>query len=469
MTAAPLVIFAGPTLRPPEARLELEALWLPPVAQGDVFGLVRYRPRAIAILDGYFERVPAVWHKEILWAMSHGIHVFGAASMGALRAAELHAFGMVGVGKIFEDFHSGTLQDDDEVAILHGPAEAGYLALSEAMVDIRATLAAARDGGVFGAAAHDELVALAKAEFYPARSYPRLLELAAAKPSLAGVLPALAAFLEAGKVSQKRADALGLMRRLEEIWPSLAEPKEVTYFFQATDAWMELQKQGQRAPPPPASPGGEPRGEPRCETVLDAAAHLPQAVLEELLLEGDPYRLARLYSRCRLLGQTAAEALRLVCPPEQAERVFAEHQAGVEARGEKLDDWLARQELTQGELARLLEKRAAGDQVAAGLEEMLAEALREDLKLAGRYGDLAAHCGRKWQLLGDYGWLAPTLEEAGLDEKELWSWHFARLGQEPAPDLAAYCRELGCTVKQLRAAALRDYLYRRAAPEAIRR
>ena len=44
---------------------------------------------AIGIIDGYFERVPSVWHKEILWAMAEGIHVFGSASMGALRAAEL--------------------------------------------------------------------------------------------------------------------------------------------------------------------------------------------------------------------------------------------------------------------------------------------------------------------------------------------------------------------------------------------
>jgi len=67
------------------------------------------RPRVIGIVDGYFERVPAVWHKEILWAMSRGVHVLGAASMGALRAAELHPFGMVGVGAIFEGFRDGEL------------------------------------------------------------------------------------------------------------------------------------------------------------------------------------------------------------------------------------------------------------------------------------------------------------------------------------------------------------------------
>ena len=59
---------------------------------------------AIGIVDGYFEGVLSVWHKEILWAMAEGIHVFGSASMGALRAAELHPFGMHGTGRIFEAF-----------------------------------------------------------------------------------------------------------------------------------------------------------------------------------------------------------------------------------------------------------------------------------------------------------------------------------------------------------------------------
>ena len=47
---------------------------MPPVAQGDIYRAVRRRPRAIGIIDGYFEGVPAVWHKEILWAMAQGIH-----------------------------------------------------------------------------------------------------------------------------------------------------------------------------------------------------------------------------------------------------------------------------------------------------------------------------------------------------------------------------------------------------------
>ncbi len=141
-------VFAGPSLpravRPVAEKLVFHA----PVTQGDIYSLVPSKPFAIGLVDGYFERVPAVWHKEILWALSEGVHVFGAASMGALRAAELADFGMVGIGTIFEDFARGALQDDDEVTLVHAEADADYRPGSEALVNIRATLAAAQASGV---------------------------------------------------------------------------------------------------------------------------------------------------------------------------------------------------------------------------------------------------------------------------------------------------------------------------------
>ena len=91
-------------------------------------------------MDGVFERVPAVWHKEILFALSEGIHVYGAASMGALRAAELDRFGMRGVGEVYRAYADGVLEDDDEVAVAHAGAEDGFRPISDSMVDIRATL-----------------------------------------------------------------------------------------------------------------------------------------------------------------------------------------------------------------------------------------------------------------------------------------------------------------------------------------
>src|SRR4030095_17254214 len=93
--------FTGPTISPAEARVELEAVYLPPAAEGDVYRAALKRPQAIGIIDGYFQSVPTVRHKEVLWAMSRGIHVFGSARIGALRAAQLHPFGMEAAGTVF--------------------------------------------------------------------------------------------------------------------------------------------------------------------------------------------------------------------------------------------------------------------------------------------------------------------------------------------------------------------------------
>src|SRR5205814_1005092 len=114
-----------------------DATYLPPVACGDVAALLPRAPAAIGIVDGFFDERPAVFHKEILHALARGVRVFGASSMGALRAAELHGFGMQGVGRIFEAFRSGELEDDDEVAVVHGDAGIAFAPTSDAMVNLR--------------------------------------------------------------------------------------------------------------------------------------------------------------------------------------------------------------------------------------------------------------------------------------------------------------------------------------------
>jgi hypothetical protein len=165
-------VFLGPSLPVDAARELLPATYLPPVQQGDILRLLRERkPDVIGIVDGFFETVPAVWHKEILFALEEGVRVFGAASMGALRAAELHPFGMVGVGMVFEWFRDGTILCDDEVAVIHAPADLGYRPLSDALVDIRDACAAAVRDGVISGSLSDNLIAAAKALPFAERSF----------------------------------------------------------------------------------------------------------------------------------------------------------------------------------------------------------------------------------------------------------------------------------------------------------
>lgn len=220
MARSDTVVFLGPTLPLAEARRLCAAEYLPPAAMGDVYRAStrapRRRPRRIAIIDGYFERMAAPWHKEILWALEQGLEVYGASSMGALRAAELADFGMIGVGRIFEDYRSGVLTDDDEVAVLHGPAERGYPVVSEAMVNVRAGVAAAVAEGLVTEATAERLRTLAKAQFYRDRTWDSVLAAGRAAQLPAGELAALASAVAARRPDAKAEDARALLRLLAE-------------------------------------------------------------------------------------------------------------------------------------------------------------------------------------------------------------------------------------------------------------
>jgi hypothetical protein len=132
-----ICVFVGPTkLR----RIPDRAHIFAPAALGSVFRAMEVGYQKICLIDGYFGDVPSVWHKEILFAMKMGVRVFGSSSIGALRAAELHQFGMVGFGWVYRAYRRGILQDDDEVCVLHAVPELHFEALSEAMVNIRYSL-----------------------------------------------------------------------------------------------------------------------------------------------------------------------------------------------------------------------------------------------------------------------------------------------------------------------------------------
>ena len=231
------VIFAGPSLPPrlrsDDARLE----WRPPVRQGDLYRAALERPAIIGVIDGYFEIVPTVWHKEILWAMQAGIHVYGAASIGALRAAELAVFGMRGIGRIYEDFREGVLEDDDEVAVLHGPEELGYPPLTEAMVNIRATFEAAVEAGVIDAAFGAGLTDIAKGLFYKARSCEAVLQAAAASGMPAASLGRLATWLPQGRVDRKREEAEAMLAAIRAHLDAGATALRVSWHMAETAAW----------------------------------------------------------------------------------------------------------------------------------------------------------------------------------------------------------------------------------------
>lgn len=455
------LVFVGPTL-PAAALPAIPGLVaLPPVAQGDLYRAAQRRPRAIGIVDGYFDGVAAVWHKEILWAMAQGIHVFGSASMGALRAAELCDFGMQGVGRIFEAYRTGTLspyagpfEDDDEVAVIHGPPETGYVALSEAMVNIRATLAQAEAEGVTEAAGRDALAALAKGIFYHERSYDRLLQLADAAVLPAPQIAALRAWLPGGRIDQKRLDAEAMLAAMAALLASDTAAKQVDYVLEWTEMWDDATSAAAGAPV--AGRGAD-------------ASWLPAAqILDELRLDPGAYGVARDRALLRLLAQR--DALRRHQPPEQdsrratLERLRARH--GLLRRAD-LEPWLEARDLDATRLEQLIADEAQLERLVAQTADGLDDRLLDDLRLHGDYPRLAGRARAKQALLAAQGLDQPRAEDAGVMPATLLVWYFEHCLGRPLPDdVDAAALELGFADRDhFCRALLREWLYCRGTGE----
>jgi hypothetical protein len=422
-------VFLGPTLPAAAAQAVLDAVYLPPVLQGDVLRLVQNtRPRAIGIIDGYFRAVPACWHKEILFALDQGVHVFGAASMGALRAAELDVLGMIGVGRIYAAFRAGRFppfaepfEDDDEVAVVHGPAEAGYVALSEAMVDIRATLARAVEAGVIGAELCRQLARLAKGLFYPDRSLARLLAVGREAGLDETTLAAFERWIAVGRVDLKAADGLEMLAAMRDFLATDPAPFVAGFRLEQSAAWRAA-LQAAAAP------------------ALAEERTLDELVLDEVRLDG---RWERLRQRVveRLAALEACERRAVVATPAARRAAVARLRAERELlRAREFDRWLDERDLSRDSFFRLAADEARLDGLA-DLDAAAARLVALDLLRLDEegYPELRAVAAAKRQALASI--VEPELDDAAV--RELVAWHAVLADEAPPPDIDAYARSLG--------------------------
>lgn len=418
------VVFTGPTLSPGEAATMLACVALPPARQGDVWRAVRaHRPAAIGLIDGVFLHQPAVWHREILWAMSRGVHVFGAASMGALRAAELAAFGMRGVGRIYASYRDGAwpgftdpFEDDDEVAVIHAPPEMGGLALSDAMVDLRDTLLAAEAAGVIDRATRDALAAAMKRLPFPHRSLAALARSGGDR---------LAAWLPLGRVRRKRLDALDMLREMASFLATDPPPFQPGFCFENAQVWADFVAGAERA-----------------------ASEDEAGVLDELRLLPSEWHEAARAGLGRLNAVAAAPP-----PPADAERAaFATLRGRLGlARRAKVTAWLDDNAAPPPVLARLLRDEAALDAALAAPPPGLEVAIADHLRLTGRFPALLARARAKQAALS--GCPAPA---AGPELDAALAWFAERTGGwvSMTPDVSRHPSE-----SHFRAAVWREYVF----------
>ena len=179
-----------------------------------------------------FGAVPSVWHKEILFALTEGVRVLGAASLGALRAAECSAFGMEPVGSIAADYLNGRRDADADVCLAHCPAGPGDQPPRELLVDVEGTPAVLLAAGDIALGEHAELLRAARELFFADRTPAALIAGARLTPDRRS---AIHAAYTARRTSRKTADALLLVERLHALPDRRGPPPDWT--FVASDPW----------------------------------------------------------------------------------------------------------------------------------------------------------------------------------------------------------------------------------------
>ncbi|MFE3410867.1 TfuA-like protein [Streptomyces mirabilis] len=170
-------VYVGPTCPADEILQRFpEVVVHPPASHGDFFSSEIGSGDVAVVVDGFYHHRLGLRHKEYLYALDRGVTVIGAASIGALRALELSAFGMQGFGSVYELYRAGVFDGDDAVAVAHEDG-APYSSLSVPLVNLHAAAQAASSAGVLRRSDVDNVISALRSEYYPSRTQARVLHI----------------------------------------------------------------------------------------------------------------------------------------------------------------------------------------------------------------------------------------------------------------------------------------------------
>ena len=174
-----IIVYAGLSIPFTQAKEILdsdednEVIYKRPIQRGDLNLALKENPDIIAIIDGVFHQNSAVGHKEILNVMKKGIKVYGASSMGALRASELDTLGMTGIGYVYNQYATGEVDSDDDVAVMLDSQT--LEPLSVPLINMKYVFTNAVEENIITEDEKDELLRISKETFYPKRNYAQTL------------------------------------------------------------------------------------------------------------------------------------------------------------------------------------------------------------------------------------------------------------------------------------------------------
>jgi TfuA protein len=213
------IIFLGPSLSHEKARKILQADFRGPAKKGD---LLRASgdiddSTIVCLVDALFlQDYPPSPIEVYQLMLNKNIKLYGAASLGALRAVELEKFGMIGMGKIFELYKKGKLTADDEVAVTF--VEGEHQLQSEAMIDIRFNLFLAHRMGIINEITKKIIAKVAKNIYFPYRNYTDILDQTEKQyPAISKDLKSFRTYIIKNRQSLKERDTIKLINYVKNL------------------------------------------------------------------------------------------------------------------------------------------------------------------------------------------------------------------------------------------------------------
>jgi TfuA protein len=214
------IIFLGPSLNHERARHIFQADFRGPAKKGDLLRIssVVDDTTIVCLVDALFlQDYPPSPIEVYQLMLNKNIKLFGAASLGALRAVELEKFGMIGIGKIFELYKKGKLTADDEVAVTFTEGE--HQLQSEAMIDIRFNLFLAYRNGIINEITKKTIAKVAKSIYFPYRNYIDILDQTEKHyPAIADDLKLFRTYIIKNRQSLKERDTIKLINYVKKLF-----------------------------------------------------------------------------------------------------------------------------------------------------------------------------------------------------------------------------------------------------------
>jgi hypothetical protein len=199
----------GPSISRAEAQRACPGLDVrPPVRRDDLYRAREQGAWGFLVIDGVFMQEDALSPREVVDVLEDGAFVLGAASLGALRAADCWPAGARGVGLIYRLYRRGVLESDEDVAVAVS-TDGSDAAVSLPLVNVRYAMARAVRQRRLDRPTARQVVSAAASIHYPERTWREVWRRVAPPP------PDLAA--ECARLDLKREDAaraLAHVRRL---------------------------------------------------------------------------------------------------------------------------------------------------------------------------------------------------------------------------------------------------------------